>query len=343
MSKKVLVFGASGQDGSLLIDYLLENTEHDVYGIVRRVAKPDHSNLSKAVLNPRFQLVMGDLSDSHSIDNLVRNIKPDYFVNLAAQSFVAASWEVPEQTFDVDATGVLRCLEAVRKHVPECRFYSAGSTEQWGDVQYSPQDENHPFRARSPYAAAKIAAHHLVKVYRESYNLFAIQCILANHEGNRRGAEFLTQKVAQGVARIKKSMDLGNDFCPLELGNLNAKRDWSNARDVIRGVWAALNRDEPVEYVFSSNETHSVREFVELSFGVVGIKGEWKNPSGVPEDETYEFEGKTLVKINPKFYRPAEVDLLWGDSTKARTELGWLPEYSFQDLVKEMVDSAMNS
>lgn len=349
MTKKVLITGISGQDGSYMVDFLLETTNYEIYGMVRRSAKPDYSNLQEALKNSRFKTVTGDLSDYQSIENIIREINPDYFINFAAQSFVGSSWQIPEQTFDVTATGVLRILEAIRKNSPKCRFYSAGSSEEMGDVLYSPQDLNHPIRPRSPYGAAKAAARHLTKVYRESYGLFAIHSILYNHESQRRGEEFVTQKITKNVARIKKSILNNQNFEPLELGNLDSKRDWSHAKDFVKGVWLMLNQEKPKEYILSSNETHSIREFVEKAFKHAGLEGGWHG-NGVNEEysatkeiaEKFNLKSSILVKINPKFYRPAEVDLLLGDSAPARQELGWKPEISFDNLVKCMVDSCLN-
>lgn len=363
--KKVIITGVTGQDGSYMADYLLENTDCQVFGMVRRSAKPDYSNIKKALENPRFSFVTGDLADANSLENLVREIQPDYFINFAAQSFVGASWQIPEQTFDVTATGVLRILESIRKHAPDCRFYSAGSSEEMGDVQYTPQDLNHPIRPRSPYGAAKAAARHLTKVYRESYNLYAIHCILYNHESERRGEEFVTRKITKNVARIQESLKLGHPFQPLELGNIEAKRDWSHAKDFIEAVWLMMNQPilqktdgvfhplgtlcgtyygdfKPKEYLLSSNETHSIREFVEKAFKVAGIENILWDGEGQNERLFYkDSKGQThvLMVINPKFYRPAEVDLLLGDSTPARNELGWKPKISFDKLVECMVCS----
>ena len=379
MSKKVIITGVSGMDGSNMVDYLLENTNHLIYGMIRRSAKPDYSNIEKALKNPRFKLITGDLSDSQSIENIVTEIHPDYFINFAAQSFVGASWQIPEQTFEVGATGVLRCLEAIRKHAPHCRFYTAGSSEEFGDVVYSPQDEFHPYRPQSPYGAAKVASRMLTRVYRESYGLYAIQGVLYNHEGIRRGEEFVTRKITKGVAKIALAMVFKEEFEPLELGNLDAKRDWSDSEDFMGAVWKMLNQEDyrpelkkltytqgsillPFkveeknsqvlskhikEYILSSNETHTVREFVELAFKAAGILGVWyKGLDGKPESEEYILSENgqiatkakiTLVTINPKFYRPAEVKLLHGNSTLARNELGWKPKVSFQELVTKMV------
>jgi GDPmannose 4,6-dehydratase len=341
MKKKIIITGVTGQDGSYMADYLLKNTEHEIYGMIRRSSTNNQHNIKHLLNNSRFKLVTGDLTDSQSIDNIVRDIRPDYFINLAAQSFVGASWQIPEQTFDIDAVGVIRCLEAIRKHAPKCRFYNAGSSEELGNVDYSPQDEKHPLKPRSPYGAAKAAARHIVKVYRESYNLFAIQGLLYNHESPRRGEEFVTRKITKAVAKIKKALDYKYKFEPLELGNIDTKRDWSHAEDFVKGIWLMLNNNEPKEYILSSGETHTVREFVEKSFNAAGIFGYWGYIDGsnyIPENEIfYKDTGEILMRINVNFYRPAEVDLLLGDSEKAKRELGWIPQNSFNHLVKEMV------
>ena len=347
--KNVIITGITGQDGSYMVDYLLEKTNYNIFGAVRRLSKPNYSNFSKHLCNNRFKLVTFDLSDSQSIDNAVREIKPDYFINFAAQSFVGSSWQIPEQTFDAGAMGVLRCLEAVRKYSPSCRFYNAGSSEEFGDVKYAPQDEKHPLSPRSPYGAAKAAARHLVKVYRESYNLFAIQGYLFNHESPRRGEEFVTRKITKGVARIIKAIKRRESFDPICLGNVDAKRDWSHAIDFVDGVWKMLNQEKPNEYVLSSNETHTIREFIELAFKEVGIEGFWHG-QGTNEEYSLSTEyairndaaSSVLIRIDPKFFRPAEVELLLGDSSKARKELDWNPKYSFHQLVKDMVASELN-
>jgi GDPmannose 4,6-dehydratase len=344
MHKKVIITGVTGQDGSYMADFLLEKNEYIVYGMARRASTNNYHNIKHLLKNPNFKLVTGDLSDSQSIDNLVREIKPDYFINLAAQSFVGSSWQIPEQTFDIDAIGVIRCLEAIRKHAPACRFYNAGSSEELGNVDYSPQNENHPLKPRSPYGAAKAAARHIVKVYRESYNLYAIQGLLYNHESPRRGEEFVTRKITKNIVRIKKSLDLGLKFEPLELGNIYSKRDWSHAKDFVCGIWAMLNQEEPKEYLLASGKEHTVKEFIEKAFKLLGIKGKWIGKDLQEEfiltatPDSIFYDKKVLVKINENFYRPAEVDLLLGDATRAKKELGWEPKISFDNLVKEMVD-----
>ncbi len=309
----------------------------EVYGMMRRTSNVNKGNIEAFEHHPSFKLVYGDLTDEVSVDKLVREIQPDYFINFGANSFVGCSWDMPLQVFDVNTLGVIRALEAIRKFKPDCRFYSAGSSEELGDVDYSPQDIKHPIKPRSPYGASKAASRHLVKVYRESYDIFAIHSILFNHEGLRRGEEFVTRKITMGVAKIRHSLDNNIDFKPLQLGNINSRRDWSDSEDFVRAVWLMLNQEEPKEYVLSSNETHSVKEFVSLAFQEAGIAGLW---SGEGLDEKFRIfqENKILAEVNEEFYRPAEIDLLYGDSNPIREELGWRPQYSFQDLVKRMVD-----
>lgn len=308
---RIIITGITGQDGSYMAEYCLA-LGHEVYGIVRRTAQIHDKNFKHLYNNPKFHREYGDLSDFPSILNLVRTIQPDYFINFAAQSFVKASWEIPEETFMVGAVGVLKCLEAVRKECPTCRFYNAGSSEQFGDVKYAPQDESHPFRPRSPYAAAKCAASHLVKVWRESYHLYAIQGLLFNHESERRGGEFVTRKITKGIARIFEAVTSGKSFSPIELGNLDSKRDWSHAKDFVDGVWRMLNQElynrtlaaqleeakskyyhltqkmpddvwvtkwlsENIqEYILASGETFTIRYFVEKAFAQLGIYGVWE-------------------------------------------------------------------
>ena len=343
-NKVVFVTGVTGQDGSHMVDYLLKTTDYLIFGGARRLSIKNHENISHLENNPRFHLVNFDLSDAHSISKIVESLKPDYFINLAAQTFVGSSWDFPTQTWECNTTGVIHILEAIRQHKSSCRFYNAGSSEEFGDVSYIPQDENHPARPRSPYGASKSAARQLVKVYRESYNLYAIQGLLFNHEGTRRGEEFVTRKITKGVARIKKAILEGKSFESIELGNVKAKRDWSDAEDFVDGIWKMLNQKAPNEYVLSSNETHTIAEFVWHAFKSADIEGSWHGQAESAEFSIstkdaikYEPVVSVLVKINPKFYRPAEVDLLLGDSSKARKELGWKPETSFEQLVDKMV------
>jgi GDPmannose 4,6-dehydratase len=353
-NKVVFVTGVTGQDGSHMVDYLLKTTDYLIFGGARRLSIKNHENIGHLENNSRFHLVNFDLSDAHSISKIVESLKPDYFINLAAQTFVGSSWDFPAQTWECNTTGVIHILEAIRQHKPSCRFYNAGSSEEYGNVVYTPQDENHPARPRSPYGASKSAARQLVKVYRESYRLYAIQGLLFNHEGTRRGEEFVTRKITKGVARIKKAILEGKSFVPIELGNVKAKRDWSDAEDFVKGIWLMLNQEkcrvdmdsnmQIEEYVLSSNETNTIESFVWYAFKAAGIEGAWHGEAESSEFSIstkdaikYEPVVSVLVKINPKFYRPAEVDLLLGDSTKARKELGWTPETSFEQLVDKMV------
>lgn len=337
MSKNIIITGVTGQDGSNMVRYLLKNTNHTIYGTVRRLSVNNHENID-SIKDDRFKLVLLDLSDSESIRNVVRTIMPDYIINFAAQSFVGASWDTPVQTFSTNTLSVMYFLEAIREYCKNCRFYSAGSSEEFGDVVYSPQDINHPLRPRSPYGASKCSARHIVKVYRESYNIFAIHCILFNHEGIRRGKEFVTRKITSNIARIKKELENGQEVIPFELGNLNAKRDWSDSEDFVEAVWLMLNMDSPREYVLSSNETHTIKEFIELTCKFAELDFKWQETDN-------EFETKLLVnnkivmQISEKFYRPAEVELLYGDSTETRKVLNWEPKVSFNELVKKMIEN----
>jgi GDPmannose 4,6-dehydratase len=345
LGKKIcIVTGVTGQDGSYMVDYLLKNTDLYIVGGVRRLSVYNHVNI-KHINSERFILLNFDLTDPHSITRIVEKLKPEYFINLAAQSFVASSWDFARQTWAANSTSVLDILEAIRLYKPECRMYQAGSSEEFGNVSYVPQDEKHPLKPRSPYGASKAAARQLIKVYRESYGLYAVQGWLFNHESERRGVEFVTRKITTNAARIKKEIETGEKITPVELGNIDAKRDWSHAYDFVDGIWKMLNQKEPKDYVLSSNETHTVREFVEKAFLASGIKGHWSrlnlnHEDKRPENEVFRKDtGEILVKINPKFYRPAEVDLLFGDSSLARKELNWKPNISFDDLVKKMVEN----
>jgi GDPmannose 4,6-dehydratase len=350
--KIVVITGVTGQDGSHMVDFLLKNTDFLIFGGVRRLSVYNHENL-KHIHSNRFHLINFDLTDSHAISRTMEKLQPDYFINFAAQSFVASSWDFSRQTWATNSTAVLDILEAIRLYKPSCRLYQAGSSEEFGNILYAPQDEKHPLRPRSPYGASKAASRQLVKVYRDSYNLYAIQGWLFNHEGTRRGEEFVTRKITKNIARIIHAIKNNQKFAPLELGNIEAKRDWSDAEDFVEGVWMMLNQDVynkgyngiPHEYIFSSNETHTIREFVEKAFKYAGITGSWiyVDPDARAEDEIFcrkkeNGEYETLVKINPKFYRPAEVELLLGDSTRAREELNWKPKISFDNLVKKMVE-----
>lgn len=339
MSKKVLITGVTGQDGSHMADYLINNTDNVIIGGIRRLSVKNHQNIEHLVAHERFKLIDLDVTDQANVEWVIQNEQPDYFINFAANSFVGNSWNMPVNHMNTNLMAVLYQLEAIRKHCPDCRYYNAGSSEEWGNVDYSPQDEKHPAKARSPYGVSKVAARQLVKVWRESYNIYAVQGWLLNHEGIRRGEEFVTRKITKGVSEIFHQARLGEPITAIELGNLDAKRDWSDAEDFVEGVWLMLNNKSPKEYVLSSNETHSIREFVELAFAYAGFGQENCQWVGEKENEMYMHGSQVLVKINPEYYRPAEVSLLHGDSTLARQELGWKPKSSFQDLVRKMVEN----
>jgi GDPmannose 4,6-dehydratase len=366
--KKVIITGVTGQDGSLMADYLLKNTEHTIVAGVRRLSIKNHNNISHLLDNPRFKLIDLDVADQANTEMVIAEEKPDYFINLAANSFVGVSWKMPVNHMETNAMAVLFQLEAIRKHCPNCRYYNAGSSEEFGDVVEVPQKETHPLRPRSPYGVSKTSARHMVKVWRESYGLYAVQGWLFNHEGVRRGEEFVTRKITKNVARIYN--EYKNDhFKPLELGNMDSMRDWSDAEDFVEGIWMMLNQEKynsalkcrlnkykamstsPIkeeqitawlsqkiqEYVLSSNETHKIREFVEEAFNFAGFAKDQCRWQGKDLEEKYIHEDKVLVKINPEFYRPAEVEILYGDSSRARNELGWQPKTNFLSLVEKMV------
>lgn len=339
MSKVIITTGVTGQDGSLMAEYLLKNTDLKIYGGVRRLSVSNYDNIDH-IKDERFELINIDLSDSHSIEQAILKYKPDYFINFGAQSFVGSSWDFPKQTFEVNATAVLDILEAIRTHQPNCRFYNAGSSEEFGDVITTPQNEKHPLRPRSPYGASKASARHLVKVYRESYGLYAVQGWLFNHEGPKRGYEFVTRKITAGIAKIKKAIESNSEIVPLEVGNMDAERDWSDAEDFIHGVWLMLNQEEPKEYVLSSGEVNTVRDFIKTCFKCAEINISFSG-EGVDE-KIFDEKGNLLLKINPKYYRLAEVNLLKGNPYRAIHELGWRPNSSFKDLVEKMYKNDYN-
>ena len=331
--KTAIITGVTGQDGSYLAELLLSKG-YQVYGLVRRTSQPTQgrSLINHLLKNERFHLVNGDLTDQSSIDNAVNEIQPDEFYNLGAQSFVPESWRSPTMTADVTGLGALRCLEAIKLVKPDCRFYQAGSSEQFGEVREIPQNELTPFYPRSPYGCAKVFAYEITRNYRESYGLYACTGILFNHESPRRGLEFVTRKVTMTVARISSGLD---EF--LSIGNVKAKRDWGFAGDYVEMQWRMLQQEEPEDFVVATGETHSVQDMINMAFSRVGLDLTWSG-EGVDTIAT-DKDGIIRVKTNPKFFRPAEVDLLVGDYTLASQKLGWKPSTSFEELVNMMVDS----
>lgn len=328
--KNALITGITGQDGSYLAELLLDKG-YNVYGIMRRKSVVDYGNVDH--IKDKINFIYADMTDVISLINAMKISDADEVYNLAAQSFVATSWEQPIATANIDAIGVTNMLEAIRIVKPSARFYQASTSEMFGLVQEIPQKETTPFYPRSPYGVAKLYGHWITKNYRESYNLFACSGILFNHESERRGKEFVTRKITDAVARIKLGIQ---DH--LELGNMDAKRDWGHSQDYVRAMWLMLQQETPDDYVVASNETRTVREFVEVAFSHVGITIEWKG-TGVDEIGIDKATGKTIVTVNKKFFRPAEVDILLGDPSKAEKRLGWKREISFDDLVKRMVEN----
>ena len=328
--KSALITGITGQDGSYLAELLLEKG-YDVYGIMRRKSVVDYGNVEH--IKDRIKFIYADMTDVISLMNAMKISKADEVYNLAAQSFVATSWEQPLATAEIDALGVTNMLEAIRMVNPKAKFYQASTSEMFGLVQEVPQKETTPFYPRSPYGVAKVYGHWITKNYRESYGLFACCGILFNHESERRGLEFVTRKITDGVARIKCGLQER-----IELGNLNAKRDWGHSKDYVRAMWLMLQQESPDDYVIATNETRTVREFVETAFKHVGIEINWQG-MGVDEVGIDAKTGKTIVSVNPLFFRPAEVELLLGDCTKAEKKLGWVREISFKELVQRMVDN----
>jgi GDPmannose 4,6-dehydratase len=313
-NKRALITGINGMDGSHLADFLLEKG-YDVFGMERRSSVKNRTNTKH--LEGKIKFLSGDLTDQNSLLRCLKESNPDEVYNLASQSFVGESWNTPEQTSDVTGLGVLRMLEAIRENGQDLKFYQASTSEMFGRMVENPARESTPFYPRSPYGVAKLYGHWITKNYRESYNMFAVSGILFNHESERRGIEFVTRKITDGVARI--SLGLSDS---ISLGNLDAKRDWGYAPDYVESMWMMLQHEKPDDYVISTGQTRTIREFLDAAFAEVGIN-DWS----------------TYVKQDPRFMRPAEVDVLRGDSSKAREVLGWKPNVSFEEMVKRMVRS----
>ncbi len=330
MSKTAFITGITGQDGAYLADLLLKKG-YKVYGGYRRTSSPNFWRIEELNIKNDVELMEVDILDTGNLIRTFDKIKPEEVYNLAAQSFVAVSFEKPVLTGEITAIGVTRVLEAIRIVDPKIKFYQASSSEMFGLVQEIPQKETTPFYPKSPYATAKLYGHWLTINYRESYNIFGCSGILFNHESPLRGIEFVTRKVSDAIARIKLGKQ---DF--FEIGNMDAKRDWGYAEEYVEGMWLMLQQPKPKDYILATNENHSVREFIEHAFNHVGITIEWKG-TDVDERGIDTKTGKTLVRINPKFFRPGEVDQLLGDYSLAKKELGWEPKVKFKELVQIMV------
>jgi GDPmannose 4,6-dehydratase len=313
VKRKAFITGITGQDGSYLAEILLER-DYEVYGMVRRASTFNRSRIDH--LFGEIELVYGDLGDGSSLNQLIRTIRPDEVYNLGAQSHVRVSFDVPEYTADVVAVGTLRLLDAIREGDLRCRFYQASSSEMFGKVEVSPQNEETPFHPRSPYAVGKVFGHWITRNYREAYGMYAVNGILFNHESPRRAESFVTRKITVGVGAI-----IRGERSELALGNLDAKRDWGYARDYMEGAWQMLQQDEADDYVLATGETHSVQEFLEEAFTYAGL--DWRK----------------YVRTDPRYFRPAEVDVLMGDYSKAKATFGWEPKVRFRELVRMMVDA----
>lgn len=323
--KKALITGITGQDGSYLAEFLLKKN-YEIHGIVRRSSvfntqRIDHLESYRRSKNPRLFLHYGDLADSGSLEAVLSKVKPDEIYNLASQSHVKISFEIPEYTANVTGLGVLRMLEATRRHCPKAKFYQASTSEMFGDVKETPQNENTPFNAQSPYGIAKVFAHETVCRYRDAYGLFACCGILFNHESPRRGENFVTRKITKSIARIKAGLQ-----DKIYLGNLDARRDWGYASEFVEAMWLMLQQKKPDDFVIATGETHTVKEFVEAAFNYAGIKN-----------------CKKYVEIDPRYYRPNEVNILQGDFSKAKKILGWKPRVAFKELVEIMMKEELKN
>lgn len=332
--KRALITGVTGQDGSYLAEFLLAR-DYEVFGMVRRSSSSNTSRIDHLISRgapSHFHLVEGDLNDATSLYRLLERISPAEVYNLAAQSHVKVSFDIPDYTGDVTALGCTRLLEGIRSLDPGARFYQASSSEMYGKVVETPQTETTRFHPRSPYAVAKVYAYYITVNYREAYDLFAVNGILFNHESPRRGETFVTRKITRAVAAIQAGLQDS-----VQLGNLDASRDWGFAGDYVDAMWRMLQVEVPRDYVVAMGETHSVREFCELAFARVGLELVWQG-KGV-EERGVTADGRVVVEVNPQYFRPSEVETLLGDASLARKELGWKPEVSFRQLVEMMVDS----
>jgi GDPmannose 4,6-dehydratase len=339
MNRTAIITGITGQDGSYLAELLLEKN-YNVVGLIRRSSNINTGRIFGVLEHPNLSLVQADMGDSTSIMNVLvplRDAERIEIYNLAAQSHVHSSFSQPEYTADVNGTGVLRILEAIRQLglIEKARFYQASTSEMFGKVVETPQSETTPFYPRSPYGVAKLYGYWITKNYRESYGMFACNGILFNHESERRGEEFVTRKITKGIAKLYSDPSF-----TLEIGNMDAKRDWGHAQEYVYGMWLMLQQDVPDDFVLATGETHTVREFIELAFKSIGHSITWSGDAvnEIGTDET----GRVVVRMNPKFYRPAEVELLIGNPTKAKTLLGWTPKITFEELVSRMTKYDLN-
>ena len=339
--KKALISGVNGQDGSYLTELLLDKG-YEVHGIVRRTSSFSRKHIdplyeAKTESSGRLELHYGDMGDEKNLRKLVEKVRPDEVYNLASQSHVGISFEMPEYSTNVNALGTLRLLEAIHDYAPAARFFQASTSELFGSAAESPQTEQTPFRPNSPYAVAKLYAYWMAVNYRQTYDIHACNGILFNHESPRRGENFVTRKITQTVSRISQ----GLETC-LSIGNMDAKRDWGYAPDYVRAMWLMLQQEQADDWVVATGELHSVRELIEKAFSHVGVQLEWDG-EGVDERGIDAATGKTVVKVNPKYYRPIDIDSVLGDASKARKDLGWEPEVKFDQLVEIMMEADMDA
>lgn len=335
---KIIITGAAGMLGSLMVDYLLGDTNAEIYGMVRPHSSPNLNNLSLSISNPRFKLIHGDLLDPSSIERAIKEIRPDIFFNFGCPSFVSNSWDFPSQTFNAGATGIIYILEAIKNFVPQCKFINMGSSEEFGAAKYSPQDESHPLSPSSLYGASKASARLIIESYKNKYNLNACQPTLYNNESSRRGDSFLSTKVAKGVARITKELKLGRGVSPIELGSLDSLRDFSASEDFVRGLWIIANQDKLDNYVLASGKLRSIKEFVETAFKV---SGQWEGDLAWRGNDLCIRHVK-VTTTNPAFYRPPEKIPLCGNPEKIKSKLGWEPKINFQDMVAGLINFQIN-
>lgn len=331
--KTALITGITGQDGSYLSEFLMGKGYH-VYGVLKRSSVFTTERIEHLNDSPNFETFYGDMTDSSNLNHLIGKLKPDEVYNLAAQSHVGVSFDVPEYTAQATGVGTLRLLDAITKNSPLTKFYQASTSELFGGLpETAPQNESTAFHPKSPYGVAKLYSYWICQNYREAYGLYACNGILFNHESPRRGLTFVTRKISVAVAKIKLGLQ-----DKLVLGNLDARRDWGHAKDYVKAMWLMLQQDKPVDYVIATGRTSSVREFCELAFNEVGIEIAWEG-CGIDEAGRDSKTGKILIEVSEKYFRPAEVDLLWGDPSKAKKELGWTPSCSLEELVEEMITS----
>ena len=327
--KIVCITGASGQDGLNMISYLLEKTNYTIVGTSYNDKKLKHIN------KDRFIYEKLDITDEVCIRHVFVKYKPDYFINFAAKSSVVDSWKHPKLTFQTNTMAIINILEIIRNVKPSCRFYSAGSSEEFGEIETTPQTLNHPLRPRSPYGASKCAARHVVKVYRDCYNLFAIHCILFNHESIHRDKQFVTRKITSNLAQIKYKIEKQERFDCFELGNIDARRDWSYSNDFMEAIWIMLNQDKPDEYILSSNKDYSIKEFINMCCKSLGLNNTWVLDEDPLNTKMY-INNKLAITINEKYYRPAEIHVMRGDSRETYKKLNWTPKTSIQEMINIM-------